>query len=149
MAEQREPRPDASPTVAAPENAYYTSTGGALREVADALAEAALAMDRAARGLRRLAYIDAGIAPTPSAAPPLRGAELRQAIVQVARERIDPAEPFYYRDLFALVERAGHLVGGKDPLASFLTALSRTPGFEQVGGRSGLYRLTEEVTPAS
>lgn len=47
----------------------------------------------------------------------------------------------YYRDLFAIVERAGYRVGGRDPLASFLTALSRMTDVEAVGGRSGLYRL--------
>lgn len=124
-----------------PENAYYASTALFLRQAATALSDAGQALDAAARALLRA--VNEGAELEPSATPPLRGAELSRIAVEVARGRARPDEEMHYRDWFALVERAGYRVGGRDPLATFLTALSRAVEVEQVGGRSGLYRLRE------
>ena len=71
----------------------------------------------------------------------LRGQRLREVAVEVlARER-GFGEPVHYRQWFALLRRAGHDVAGKDPLASFLAQVSRSPEVERVGERSGIYRL--------
>jgi hypothetical protein len=39
------------------------------------------------------------------------------------------------------VVSAGHDVGGKDPLATFLAQVNRADGVESLGRRSGLYQL--------
>lgn len=134
----------ATPSAPVPDrqNAYYASTPAALREAAAALAEAGAALDAAARALRRMVSIEEAAEPSPDSAPLLRGEDLRRVVVQVASGIAVDGRPFYYRDLFALVERAGYRVGGRDPLATFLTTLSRTPEFEAQGGRSGMYLLT-------
>lgn len=125
-----------------PQEPYYMATGAHLRQVASALSDAAQALDAAARALLRAT----AVAPItdPAATAHLRGAELQQVIVQVARGRAVPGEEIHYRDLFSLVERGGYRVGGRDPLATFLTALSRCPEIAAVGKRSGLYRLRME-----
>lgn len=65
------------------------------------------------------------------------GEALRDLIIEFARRRNGP---FHYRELFAEIEQAGHVVGGKDPLATFLTQVTRADGINRIGGtRSGLY----------
>jgi hypothetical protein len=74
---------------------------------------------------------------------PLHGARLAEIIRDVGLTVAGDRWPIHYRDWFALVERSGYRVGGRDPLATFLTALTRAEGVESVGARSGLYRLAE------
>ena len=59
----------------------------------------------------------------------LRGKELREAIAA----ELSP-KPEHYRILFARVEEKS-TIGGKDPVATFLTQLTRIPGIERVGGQ--------------
>lgn len=67
----------------------------------------------------------------------LSGAALRSLIEAYAARR---RSPFHYRELLAEIEEAGHVVGGRDPIATFLTQLTRVDGLRRVGGnRSGLY----------
>lgn len=67
----------------------------------------------------------------------LSGEALRDLIAEFSRRH---DEAFHYRELFAEIEQAGHVVGGKDPIATFLTQLTRVEGIRRVGGnRSGLY----------
>lgn len=73
--------------------------------------------------------------------PRLRGRRLEEIAVGLLRHSRESAEPIHYREWFALLQRAGHHVGGKDPLATFLAQISRSPSVERVGQRSGLYRL--------
>jgi hypothetical protein len=40
-----------------------------------------------------------------------------------------------------LVVANGYRIGGKDPVATFLTQVARVESVERVGRRSGLYRL--------
>ncbi len=72
----------------------------------------------------------------------LRGRRIAEAAIEVARDH--GRTELHYREWFDLVRRAGHLIGGADPQASFLTALHRHPGIESVGGRTGLWRVPEE-----
>lgn len=84
-----------------------------------------------------------GIAPQLSFDGELRGRELQRVAVELLRREQagDVGEPVHYRDWYRLVVRAGGRIAGRDPMASFLTQVSRAPGVESVRPRSGLYRL--------
>lgn len=73
----------------------------------------------------------------------LRGRELQRVAIELLRcEQADAVgEPVHYRDWYQLVVGAGARIAGRDPMASFLTHVSRAPGVESVKPRSGLYRL--------
>lgn len=71
----------------------------------------------------------------------LGGRRLLEVSVELLRQRIGPGVPIHYRTWFDLVRDAGHEVGGKDPLATFLAQLNRAEEVEALGQRSGLYRL--------
>jgi hypothetical protein len=76
----------------------------------------------------------------PHAATPLRGPAIRLAAVRVILEHPKRPDALHYRDWFAALEDAGHVVAGKDPLAVFLTQLSRSPAVRK-GTQSGVYEL--------
>jgi hypothetical protein len=71
----------------------------------------------------------------------LRGQRLRNVAIQVLKRHKGKATAVHYRDWYELVVHDGHRVAGKDPVATFLTQVSRAPDIEPVGRRSGLYRL--------
>jgi hypothetical protein len=71
----------------------------------------------------------------------LRGQRLREIAVQVLRERRGVGREIHYTDWFELVTAAGVRVGGKAPIATFLTQITKAPEVESVRPRSGLYRL--------
>lgn len=71
----------------------------------------------------------------------LRGQRLRQVAIQVLKRRRGQGATVHYREWYDLLVEDGHRVGGKDPVATFLTQLSRTPEVEPIGRRSGMYRL--------
>jgi hypothetical protein len=71
---------------------------------------------------------------------PLRGPAIRRAAVQVLRAHPDRPQALHYRAWFDALVAAGHEVGGKDPLAVFLTQLSRSPVVRR-GTQSGVYEL--------
>jgi hypothetical protein len=71
----------------------------------------------------------------------LRGQRLREIAVQVLRERRGVGREIHYTDWFELVKQAGVRVGGKAPIATFLTQITKAPEVESVRPRSGLYRL--------
>ena len=71
----------------------------------------------------------------------LRGERLREAAIAILRAELGAGESIHYRDWFRLVRAAGHRVAGKDPMATFLTQVSRSAAVERVGARSGRYRL--------
>jgi hypothetical protein len=80
-------------------------------------------------------------APAPAAgATPLRGPAIRRAAVEVLRARADRPQAMHYRDWFDALRAAGYAVAGKDPLAVFLTQLSRSPVVRR-GTQSGVYEL--------
>lgn len=71
----------------------------------------------------------------------LKGAAIRQAAIDVLVARGDAAgQPVHYKDWFRALESAGHHVAGKDPLAVFLTQISRSPVVRRTS-RSGVYEL--------
>lgn len=71
----------------------------------------------------------------------LRGERLREVALDVLREKAGDGTAIHYREWFAALNEAGFRVVGKDPLASFLTQVSRIDRVEKIGRRSGLYRL--------
>jgi hypothetical protein len=73
--------------------------------------------------------------------PRLRGPRLEEIAVELLRRSRLDEQPIHYREWFALLRAAGHHVGGKDPLATFLSQINRSALVERVGPRSGLYRL--------
>lgn len=90
-----------------------------------------------------------GDAPAPrSAAPtrqadsarPLRGPAIRRAAVRVLLQDPRRPEALHYREWFRLLQQAGYAVAGKDPLAVFLTQISRSPAVRR-GSQSGVYEL--------
>lgn len=71
----------------------------------------------------------------------LRGQRLREIAVELLREKRGVGTVIHYRDWYELILQAGGKVSGKDPIASFLTQIARSPSVESVRPRSGLYRL--------
>jgi hypothetical protein len=57
----------------------------------------------------------------------LRGPAIRELAVQVLIEQPERVEAVHYRRWYELVQRAGYSIAGKDPLAVFLTQVSRSP----------------------
>jgi hypothetical protein len=85
------------------------------------------------------------LAPAPPVAEPrerdertLRGPAIREAAVRtlIAHER----DTIHYREWFELLTRTGHEISGKDPLAVFLTQISRSPAVKR-GTTAGVYEL--------
>ena len=71
----------------------------------------------------------------------LRGQRLRDVAIEILRNEIGAGESIHYREWFRLIRAAGHRVAGKDPVATFLTQVSRSEAVESIGARSGRYRL--------
>ncbi len=76
-------------------------------------------------------------------APPrgyLRGADIRVAAVRILASTESPASPIHYSEWYGLLTRAGYGVGGRDPQATFLTQVGRSPLVKHTGER-GFYAL--------
>jgi hypothetical protein len=71
----------------------------------------------------------------------VRGRKLRELAVELLRQKKGGGAVIHYRDWYEMLVTAGIRVGGRDPLATFLTHVSRADGVESVRPRSGLYRL--------
>jgi hypothetical protein len=68
----------------------------------------------------------------------LRGPEIREVAVRLLVD--NGREAMHYREWYELLERAGHEIAGKDPLAVFLTQIRRSPAVRR-GARAGFYEL--------
>jgi len=71
----------------------------------------------------------------------LRGHRLREVAVEVLSKHLDPGNTVHYRDWYELLQRESLVIAGRDPLATFLSQISRSDAVEAVGRRSGRYRL--------
>jgi hypothetical protein len=71
----------------------------------------------------------------------LRGERLREVALDVLRRLSASGDPVHYRIWFGALVESGFRVSGRDPLATFLTQITRIDQVESVGRRSGLYRL--------
>jgi hypothetical protein len=78
----------------------------------------------------------------------LRGQRLREAAIEILASRRGVGEPIHYRDWFELVVAEGHRVEGKDPLATFLTQVTRSPVVRREEDRRGVYRIDIEAAGA-
>jgi hypothetical protein len=70
----------------------------------------------------------------------LRGTAIRENAIQVLAERPEGRAPVHYRRWYELVEEAGYAVAGKDPLAVFLTQISRSPAIRR-STEAGTYSI--------
>lgn len=91
------------------------------------------------RGLRAVPELPAGATRTV-----LRGAQIRRVAVQLVAACSDPLRPRHYTEWFDDLIHAGFAIAGRDPLASFLTQLARSPVVRREP-EPGVYRLHYEV----
>ena len=76
---------------------------------------------------------------------PLRGPAIRRAAVQVLLDQPGRPEALHYRRWYQLLAAAGYTVVGKDPLAVFLTQISRSPVVTR-GTQTGVYSLDPQAS---
>jgi hypothetical protein len=76
--------------------------------------------------------------PQDGTAAVLRGPAIREEAVKALVEH--GRDAIHYREWFDLLVEIGHAVAGKDPLAVFLTQISRSPAVRR-GSRAGVYEL--------
>jgi hypothetical protein len=85
--------------------------------------------------------------PEPATEPPhgyLRGSEIREVAVRVLRSVQPSPRPIHYSGWFELVRDAGYGVAGRDPLATFLTQIGRSPVVVR-GEEPGTYVLDDNA----
>ena len=70
---------------------------------------------------------------------PVRGRQLRLIAAQLLWRSVGEQE-IHYREWFERLLEAGYAIGGRDPLASFLTNVRDSPAVAR-GQRQGFYRL--------
>jgi hypothetical protein len=111
-------------------------TGGAVRGPGQAPAPAATAADEP---------------PAPTADPSvdetrqiLRGPAIREAAVQVIVAQPERIEALHYRRWFDLLQEAGYAVAGKDPVAVFLTQVTRSPVVRKAT-KPGVYEVDRQA----
>jgi hypothetical protein len=71
----------------------------------------------------------------------LRGQRLQEIAVEILAAKLTPGETVHYKQWFSWVEAEGFRVGGKDPQATFLAQVARSPRIVSAGRRSGRYGL--------
>jgi hypothetical protein len=74
----------------------------------------------------------------------LRGPAIRRTAVEILRALPERPLALHYRAWFDALRAAGFDVAGKDPLAVFLTQLSRSPAVRR-GTQSGVYELDPDA----
>lgn len=72
------------------------------------------------------------------------GQEIARAAVECAIDH--GRSELGYREWFQLFRSDGYIIESADPLAVFLTALTRSDRVERVGERTGVYRIAEEAS---
>ena len=89
---------------------------------------------------------DAAQAPdaTSDATRMLRGPAIREAAVRVLLAQPEPIDALHYRRWYELLVEAGFKVAGKDPVAVFLTQLSRSPLVRKTSA-PGVYEVDREA----
>jgi hypothetical protein len=118
-----------------------------LRRQSEALHALAEDVDAALRAAaRRLRHLEETLGTAPqlpleAAHAELRGERLRTIAVEVLRKRRGEQAVVHYTEWLRLLEEEGLRVGGKNPGATLLTQIARSPNVVSVRPRSGLYRL--------
>jgi hypothetical protein len=111
-----------------------------LRALADQAAEQVAADERLVRSMSEVLGISSQTT-IEELGGALRGRRLREVAVVVLRKHHAPGAEVHYREWYDLVASEGIAVAGKDPLATFLSQVSRADAVEAVGRRTGRYRL--------
>lgn len=119
-----------------------------LRALADQATAHAEEQERSLRELVELLGIDPQLR-LESLDERLRGQRLQEVAIGVLSEHLPEGEPIHYKQWYALLREAGYAIGGKDPLATFLASVSRSPQIRSVGRRSGLYMIRGGSAPAN
>lgn len=78
--------------------------------------------------------------PVPTGNLVLKGARIREAAVRVLAGSTQARSPVHYRTWFELFTREGFLPAGKDPVATFLTQVGRSPVVQRTSA-AGTYQL--------
>jgi hypothetical protein len=71
----------------------------------------------------------------------LRGQRLREEAVRILVDKRGTRQPIHYKEWYALVREEGVDAAGKDPVATFLTQITRSPLVQRVDGRGGMYQV--------
>jgi len=74
----------------------------------------------------------------------LRGPAVREVAVQVLIAQAEHIEALHYRRWYDLVREAGYAVAGKDPLAVFLTQVTRSPVVRK-SSKAGVYEIDRQA----
>src|SRR5581483_2090293 len=74
----------------------------------------------------------------------LRGPAIREAALRVLIAQPGPIEALHYRQWYELLVEAGFRIAGKDPLAVFLTQLSRSPLVRKASA-PGVYEVDRQA----
>jgi hypothetical protein len=74
----------------------------------------------------------------------LRGPAIREIAVEVLTAQPTRIDALYYRRWYELVCADGYAIAGKDPLAVFLTQLTRSPLVRR-GTQPGIYELDRQA----
>ena len=88
---------------------------------------------------------DGGVARGDSSRPVLRGPAIREAAIRILVTQREPVDALHYRRWYKLVLEAGFSVAGKDPLAVFLTQLSRSPLVRKTS-TPGVYEVDRQAS---
>jgi hypothetical protein len=127
--------------IAAPEEAPLKAMSRVRHAVTEDVDAAITAPGRTTEGARSTAT---ACGSAPSAGKVLRGRDLREAATRVLFLTRGPDREVHYREWLDEVLRAGIDVVGKDPVAAFLTNVSRSPIVVR-GDEPGAYRIDSSV----
>jgi hypothetical protein len=112
---------------------HFESCAAEAREQAEALVASIRAIEELAGLAPQMALCEIS--------EELRGERLREVALEVLHRLSSSGDPIHYRIWFQALLDSGYRVLGRDPLATFLTQVSRMERVEKIGRRSGLYRL--------
>ncbi|HUP33509.1 MAG TPA: hypothetical protein VM184_10785 [Gaiellaceae bacterium] len=71
----------------------------------------------------------------------LQGQRLREEAVRILVDKRGTRQPIHYKEWYALLRDEGLTAVGKDPVATFLTQITRSPLVQRVDGRGGIYQV--------
>jgi hypothetical protein len=112
---------------------HFEALATAAREKAESLSASIRAIEEVAGLAPQLAICEIS--------EELRGERLRDVALEMLERLSASGDPVHYRIWFEALVRSGYRLSGRDPLATFLTHVTRIESVERVGRRSGLYRL--------
>lgn len=71
----------------------------------------------------------------------LQGQQLREEAVRILVEKRGTRQAIHYKEWYGLLRDEGLSAAGKDPVATFLTQITRSPLVQRVEGRGGMYQV--------